>query len=167
MCPQKSNKHRQCSNKTQIKGANQLPSNQELKDDLVKIVPKSLRGKIEEDWMGKLWDKIQEANANKEDKGKAPLAELDLGKPQPNLEIQSRYNTVEPFDKSSNKASTLKKLPSFLGNDVDSVDDIRKIPSQYKLGTLALDIAPLQVLLSAQVKVMMTLAKVLKKILEL
>ena len=40
--------------------------------------------------MRKLWDEIQEANANKENKGKAPLTKLDLDKPQANLEIQSR-----------------------------------------------------------------------------
>ena len=40
--------------------------------------------------MRKLWNNIQEANADKVDKGKAPLTKLDLDKPQANLEIQSR-----------------------------------------------------------------------------
>ena len=79
--------------------------------------------------MRNLWDEIQEANPHKEDKGKAPLIEYDLDKPQANLESESRYNMVEPFDKSISKVSTLKRIPSFLGNDVNSVDDIRKIPS--------------------------------------
>ena len=76
-----------------------------------------------------MWDKIQEANVDKTDKGKAPLIELDLDKPQANLEIQSRYNMVEPSDKSSSKASSLKELPSFLGNVVEIIDNVRKIPS--------------------------------------
>ena len=57
--PQKSYKCRKRSSKSQTKEATQLPSNIELKDEIVKIVPNSLVGKIEEDWMRKLWDKIQ------------------------------------------------------------------------------------------------------------
>ena len=88
----------------------QLSSNKELKDESVRIVPNSLPNKIEEDWMRKLWDEIQEANTNKDDKGKAPLTDLDLDKRQANLEIQSRYNMAEPSNKISSKASSLKKL---------------------------------------------------------
>ena len=44
----------------------------ELKDEPAKIVPNSLVDKIEEDWMRKLWDKIQEANTHKKEQGKAP-----------------------------------------------------------------------------------------------
>ena len=79
--PQRSNKRRKRSSKSQTKDATQLPSDIQLKDELVKIVPDSLADKTEEDWMRKLWDKIQEANARKEDQGKAPLTELDLDKP--------------------------------------------------------------------------------------
>ena len=52
--PQKSNKHRKRSNKSQTKDATQLPSDIELKDKPIKIVPNSLADKIEEDWMRKL-----------------------------------------------------------------------------------------------------------------
>ena len=127
----------------------QFPSNQELKDESMRIVLSNLLDKVEEDWMRKLWDEIQEATTNKEDKGKAPLTELDLDKPQANFEIQSRYNMVEPSNKSSSKASTLKELPSFIENDAGNVNDIRKIPSQYKPGTSILDTTTLQALLSA------------------
>ena len=81
MSPQKSNKYRKRSNKSQTKDATQLPFDIELKEKLVKIVPNSLADKTEEDWMRKLWEEIQEANARKEDQGKAPLTELDLDKP--------------------------------------------------------------------------------------
>ena len=116
----------------------------------MRIVPNSLFDKIGEDWMRELWDEIQEEKVDKEDKGKAPLTKLDPNKHQANLEIQSRYNMAEPFDKSSSKASSLKELPSFLGNDVDNVDDIRKIPSQYKSSTSMLDMESLHAWLSAK-----------------
>ena len=41
--------------------------------------------------MRNFWDEIQEATANHEEKQKAPLIDLNLDKPQANLEIQSRY----------------------------------------------------------------------------
>ena len=113
--------------------------------------------------MRKLWDEIQEVNACKEEQGKAPLIELDLDKPQANLEIQSRYNMAEPFDTSSSKASSMKELPSFLGNYADSVDDVKKISLQYKPSASVIDMATLHALLSAKVKVTMTLAEVLKR----
>ena len=127
------------------------------------IVPKSLADKIEEDWMRKLWDEIQEANARKEEQGKTPLTELDLDKPQANLEIQSRYNMAEPFDTTSSKGSSIKELPLFLGNSANSIDDVNKIPSQYKPNALVIDTTTLHALLSAKVKVMMTLDKILKR----
>ena len=141
----------------------QIPSNIELKDEPVKIVLDSLADKTEEDWMRKLWDEIQEANARKEEQGKAPLTELDIDKPQANLEIQSRYNMAEPSDTSSSKASSMKELPSFLGNDADDIDDVKKIPSQYKPSASIIDTTTLHELLSAKVKVTMTLAKILKR----
>ena len=79
--PQKSNKRRKRSRKSQTKDATQLLSDIELNNKLVKIVPNNLANKIEEDWMRKLWDKIQEANTRKEEQGKATLTELDLDKP--------------------------------------------------------------------------------------
>ena len=127
--PQKSNKRKKRSSKSQTKEATQLPSDRELKDELVKIVPNNLSDKTEEDWMRKLWDEIQEANAHKEEQEKAPLTKLDLDKPQANLEIQSRYNMAEPSDTSSGKASSMKELASFLANHADSINDVKKIPS--------------------------------------
>ena len=56
--PQKSNKRKKRSNKSQTKDATQLFSDIELKDEPLKIVPNSLANKIEEDWMRKLWDEI-------------------------------------------------------------------------------------------------------------
>ena len=57
----------------------------------------------------------------------------------------------------------MKELPSFIENNTDSVDDIKKIPSQYKPSASVIDTATLHVLLSAKVKVTMTLAEVLKR----
>ena len=58
MSPQKSNKCKKRSSKSQTKEATQLPSDIELKDEPVKIVPKSLADETEEDWMRKFWDEI-------------------------------------------------------------------------------------------------------------
>ena len=91
------------------------------------------------------------------------MAQLDQDKPQANLEIQSRYNMAEPFNTSSSKISSMKELPLFLGNDVDSVDDVKKIPSQYKPSVSVIDTTTLHALLSVKVKVTMTLAEVLKR----
>ena len=52
--PQKSNKCRKRSSKSQIKDATQLPSDLELKDELVKTVPNNLADKTKEDLMRKL-----------------------------------------------------------------------------------------------------------------
>ena len=46
------------------------------------IVPNSVSKEKEEEWMKSLWDEIQEANANREGKGKAPIVEIDLKKEQ-------------------------------------------------------------------------------------
>ena len=49
MSPQKSNKRRKRSSKSQTKEVTQLPCDIELKDKLVKIVPNSLANETEED----------------------------------------------------------------------------------------------------------------------
>ena len=95
------------------------------------------------------------------------MTKLNLDKPQANLEVESRYNMAGPSNKSLSKSLTLKELPSFLGNDANSVDDFRKIPSQYKLRTSTLETTTLRALIRARAKVTMTLAKVLKRRLEL
>ena len=63
--PQKSNKCKKRSSKSQTKEATQLPSNIELKDEPIKIVSNSFADETKEDWMRNLWDKIQEENACK------------------------------------------------------------------------------------------------------
>ena len=57
----------------------------------------------------------------------------------------------------------MKELPSFLGNDADSIDDAKKIPSWYKTSALVIDTTTLHALLTAKVRVTMTLAEVLEK----
>ena len=60
------------------------------------VVPNSVSKEKEEEWMKSRWDEIQEANANREGKGKAPIAEIDLEKKQVNIDIASRYQTTGP-----------------------------------------------------------------------
>ena len=59
------------------------------------IVPDSILEK-EEVWMKSIWDEIQEANANREGKEKAPIVEINLQKEQLNLDIASRYQEKGP-----------------------------------------------------------------------
>ena len=81
--------------------------------------------------MKSLWDEIQEVNANKEEKGEAPITEIDLDKEKLNLDISSRYQAKGPTTSRSSKASIFKELPSFVG-DYKSRDDVRRVPTQYK-----------------------------------
>ena len=52
--PQKSNKCRKRSNKAKTKGATQLPLDQDLKEESMRMVPNSISNKMEEDSMRKL-----------------------------------------------------------------------------------------------------------------
>ena len=94
---------------------------------------------------------------------KAPITEIDLDGKQVHFNIGSRYgDQVSSKSKSkSSKASTMKELPSFLG-DGGSDEDIRRVPSQYRPSLVVLDTSNLQVLLSTPVKVMLPLAEVLR-----
>ena len=126
-------------------------------------MPNSFPEETEEDWMKTLWNELQEKNV-KGNKGKAPITEIDLDKEQMNFDIESRYGVAGPSSSKSSKASTMKELPSFLG-DVDSAKDVRRVPSQYHPTPTpnVLDTANLQALLSTPVKVTLPLvANVLK-----
>ena len=72
------------------------------------VVPNSVSEEKEEAWMKSLWDKIQEVNTNREGKGKAPIAEIDLEKKQLNLDIALRYQGKGPTTSRSSKASIFK-----------------------------------------------------------
>ena len=85
-----------------------------------------------------LWDEIREANANKEQKGKAPLAKIDLQKEQVNIDIALRYQAIGPTTYHSSKASTFNKIPSFVG-EYKSVNDVKKVPTMYKPSLAMLD----------------------------
>ena len=98
----------------------------EHKVKLEMVVPNSVLEEKEEEWMKSLWDEIQEANMNREGKGKAPIAEIDLENEQINLDIASKYQAVGPTTSRSSKVSIFKELPSFVG-DYESRDDVRKV----------------------------------------
>ena len=117
--PQKTKKRRKRTN-TQRKIVSPPP--QET------LGPKVILEEKEEEYMKSPCDKIQEPNANREGKGKASLAKIDLDKEQMNLEIASRYQGAGPTTSQSSKASIFKELPSFVG-DYKSRDDIKKVPS--------------------------------------
>ena len=116
--------------------------NLEHKVELEMVVSNSISEEKEEEWMKSLWDEIQEENENREGKGKARIAEIDLEKEQLNLDIALRYQAARPTTSRSSKASIFKEFPSFVG-DYESGDDIRKVPTQYKPTTKVLDMANL------------------------
>ena len=127
--PQKTNKRRRRRANTHRKTKSPLPQEvMEPKVELEMPVPNSISEEKEEAWIKSLWDEIQEANTNREGKGKAPLAEIDLQKEQMNLDIAFRYQAVGPTSSQSSKSSIFKKLPSFVG-DYKIRDDIRKVPT--------------------------------------
>ena len=127
-------------------------------------VPVSIPEEVEqEDWMKSLWDEILEANAKKEDEGRAPMPMIDLDKKQAPMDNVSRYlmDGPTPNQAVSSKASTFKELPSFVGDD-ESDGDVKKVPTQYKPSPQMIDSTNLQALLSTPVKVSLPLADVLK-----
>ena len=60
--------------------------------------------------------------------GKAPITQIDLDEKQVHFDIGSRYGDKTSLKSNSSKASTMKELPSFLG-DGGSDEDIRRVPS--------------------------------------
>ena len=78
--------------------------------------------------MKDLWNEIQEAKIDHEEKGKVPREEIDLDKEQAPMEIASRYGLPSPTSTRFSKASSLKELPSFVG-DFHSDDNVRKVPT--------------------------------------
>ena len=81
------------------------------------------------------------------------------------MEIASRYGLSVPASTKFSKASSLKDLPSFVG-DFDSDEDVRRVPMQYNPShnpsLTMLDMENLQALLSTLVKVSFPLMDVLK-----
>ena len=127
--PQKTNKRRRRRANTHRKTESQPPKEvMEPKVEPEMVAPNSVSEEKKEEWMKSLWDEIQEANANREGKGKGPIAEIDLEKEQLNLDIALRYQEKEPTTSRSSKASIFKELPSFVG-DYKSRDGIRKVPT--------------------------------------
>ena len=83
--------------------------------------------------------------------------------------ISAAYRVGIPkiFIPKSNKKDLKDLPPDILKKTkfifVDSVDDVKKMPSQYKPSASMIDTATLHALLSAKVKVTMTLVEVLKR----
>ena len=74
------------------------------------------------------WDKIWEANSNREGNGKAPIKEIDLDKDQDPMEISSKCGLSGLGSTKFSKVSTFKELPSFIG-DFGSAKNGRRAPN--------------------------------------
>ena len=108
-----------------------------------------------------LWEELRKAKENREDKGKAPIVEIDLDKKQAKLDPIMGFEHKMTNSHSTSKASSLKELPSFIDEN-GSDKEMLRVPSQYHPNPTVMDIANLQILMSTPVKVSMTLAKILK-----
>ena len=125
------------------------------------VMPNSFPEETEETWVKSLWEEVCKANKNKENKGKAPITQIDLDNKQVHFDIGSRYGDKISLKSKWSKASTMKELPSFLG-DGGSDKDIWRVHSQYRTSPVVLDTSNLQALLSTPVKVILPLAEVLR-----
>lgn len=151
--PQQSNKQRQrwASKKEQAKNPTEqvVESKERVSKEVEIVIPNSFPDEIEE-----------------HHKGKTPITKIKLDKKHVNFDIGSRYGGETSSKHKSSKASTMKKLPSFL-EDKESNKEVRRVPSRYMPSPMILDMANLQALLPAPVKVTLPFRDILKVKLEL
>ena len=77
------------------------------------MIPNSISGEKTEKWLQSLWDEIKEANANREEKGKAPLIEIDLDKKQIMMDEVSRYLDAGIYQKNPARLQPSKSFHPF------------------------------------------------------
>ena len=131
--PQNNNKRRRRTSKkrqTETPLTETPKPTREEAEDNHEVIPNSFPGETEDTWVKSLWNEVRRANMTKSKRGKAPITEIDLDGKQVHFNIGSRYGEqVSSKSKSkSSKASTMKELPSFLG-DGGSDEDVRRVPS--------------------------------------
>ena len=55
------------------------------------IVPNNILELMEENWVKSLWEDVRRLNESKDNKGKAPIAKIDLDKKQAHVDMVTRY----------------------------------------------------------------------------
>ena len=78
----------------------------------------------------------------------------------------ARYAKTQSSSLNKSKASGMKALPSFI-NLEGSNKEVLRLPSQYHPSPIVMDVANIQTFMSLPIKVILTLAEVLKVKLEL
>ena len=96
-----------------------------------------------------------------DNKGKAPIAKIDLDKKQAHVDMVTRYANTQSSSLDGSKASSTKELPSFI-KPKRSNKEVLKLPSQYHPSPIVMDTANIQTLMSTPIKVTLTLAEILK-----
>ena len=99
-------------------------------------------------------------------KGKYPIAKVDLDKYQAHIDMVTRYVKTQSNSSNKSKASSMKDLPSFI-NLEGSDKEVLRLPSQYHLSLGFMDTANIQSLMPTLIKVTLTMEEVLKVKLEL
>ena len=56
-------------------------------EEHVEMVPKIISNEPMENWVESLWEELRKAKENREDKGKAPMVEIDVAKKQTNIDL--------------------------------------------------------------------------------
>ena len=77
------------------------------------MAPNNILEVTKENWVKSLWDKVCKANETTKNKGKAPIAKVDLDKKQAHVDMVTRYAKTQSNFLNKSKASIKKELPSF------------------------------------------------------
>ena len=77
------------------------------------------------------------------------------------IDLVIRYGNADLSSQNSSKDSNMKELPSFV-DETRRNKEVLRVPSQYHLNSMVMDIANIQTLMSTPIKVTLTLAETLK-----
>ena len=83
-------------------------------ETLLEMVPNSVLELTEQNWLKSLWEEVWRANEMRDNKGKAPIAKVDLDKKQACIDLVTTYANTHPNILNASKASSMKELPSFI-----------------------------------------------------
>ena len=94
------------------------------------MVPNSISKPTKENWVKSLWEEVRKANETTKNKGKASITKVDLDKKEAHVDMVTKYAAIPSSSSNSNKASSMKELPSFI-NLEGSDKEVLRLPSQY------------------------------------
>ena len=89
------------------------------------MVPNSILELKKENWVKSLWEEVCKANETTKNKGKAPIAEVDLDKKQAHIDMVIKYVKNQSNSLNKSKASSIKELPSFINSEGSDKEVLR------------------------------------------